>query len=322
MTRPLLLRGCPGFHRDPNSRFGRSPAGRGMEGRRGVSRGSQVGVHLARHRRWGEAPGQPPGPWAAQSGRTLSPSVQAACEGRVCVGSRLCSWHLTSVEVVERYVAMRGPVNSRSAAASSPPRGERTHAGPRRVPSSGDTESPSFVGARNSAAERIRTSEQCCVGAQLGRTGLDPARLRPRRVTRMWVTKVITTDHAEQAGRWLRSRWSKGLEGASLGGEDGWKHHWASDANREPTRSVPHLGGGRAFGERCFGRPLGRQGRWEARVPRGSGRGRRQGCSLTTRWLQRRMRGALSTVGDVSLAMRSTVRRTGPRRSRGDVHDG
>lgn len=64
----------------------------------------------------------------------------------------------------------------------------------------------------------------------------------------MWVTKLTTANRAEQAGRRLCTPWSKGQRGTSRGGEGEGKHHWASGANREPTRSVHHFGGGRALG--------------------------------------------------------------------------
>jgi hypothetical protein len=73
----------------------------------------------------------------------------------------------------------------------------------------------------------------------------------------MWVTKLTTTNRAEHAGRWLCSLWSLGPGGTSRGGEGEGKHHWASAANREPTCSVHHFGGGRAFTERFVEGPLG-----------------------------------------------------------------
>jgi hypothetical protein len=73
----------------------------------------------------------------------------------------------------------------------------------------------------------------------------------------MWVTKLITTNRAEQAGRWLCARGSQGHRRTSRGGEDEGKHRWASAANRKPTRSVHHFGSGRALTECFVERPSG-----------------------------------------------------------------
>jgi hypothetical protein len=74
-----------------------------------------------------------------------------------------------------------------------------------------------------------------------------PTRFGVAGVTRVWVTKLITANRAEKAGRWLCVRGSKGPRRTSRGGEDEGKHHWASGANRKPTRSVHNFGRGRAL---------------------------------------------------------------------------
>jgi hypothetical protein len=66
---------APASSRDPSDRFEWFPAVRSMKGRRGVSRGPQVGVNPARHRRWSGVPCESSGPelsnLAGESIRTL-----------------------------------------------------------------------------------------------------------------------------------------------------------------------------------------------------------------------------------------------------------
>jgi len=165
-----------------------------------------------------------------------------------CERSRLCLGPPTSVEIAEQRVAQRGLVNSQHGLCLVT---SQEGANPRWCSWIRPRARPGIAltfGFRGSTVERIRTTEWSHVGAWPRRKGLDLGiTFGGAEMTRMWVTKLITTNRAEHAGRWLWERGSLGPRRTSRGGEDEGKHHWASGANREPTCSVHHFGSERAL---------------------------------------------------------------------------